>query len=361
MLAGVAFACGDLFHATSFDTACSDDAAPCLPPPVATSACQVDHAAAVEAAKRSCALLAACEAPIGDNQTGRCYANAIAAFDCTANPDRKLKHASADAGDGTARDQVSFWACMAGAGSCDAVRKCASPDGPANCTIDDGGGTFLGCAASGNLNVDSRIQCLTNNALGPMENCAAYGQSCASIGKNSSALCVGPQKRACTKTGCTGAALSVCDDAGVDHGVDCAQVGAGTCVEQGAYAAGCKPDTATTGAASGDVTCDTNQVATSYLTGYRETFDCTKLNGVCTPIHEAGAGTTPEKACFVPDGGCATDTCNDGGDPSVLHACVQGVVVDITCTAYADAGLGNCAHTVQTSEGPRAACSVRGK
>ncbi|HEY1954742.1 MAG TPA: hypothetical protein VGH28_04005 [Polyangiaceae bacterium] len=346
MLAAAA-ACVDLFHSTSgvlgicerdaSDPRCSPDASEAGPPEL----CAGDAAAAQSTAMQACALLAACDHPIGQNKTGACMVDAILAYDCEANPNRKVKGAAAQ-----------FWECMQTAKTCGDVGKCVFPDGVPGCTA----GGFLGCSQSTD-NVDSRIDCVQATPGGQGENCAAYGQTCNSLdpdAANLKAVCINPggQGRACVSATCSqGHYVSLCDDGGVDRGYDCADFGAGTCSFTGASPA-CKPESTGTCAATNDVTCSpTNVIAQGCVTGAPETIDCTAISGpgTCVPIEAGAPGVVPADACQVADGGCTDDTCSG----AALIACVRGRSVPIDCSKY---GLKPC-NTITTNEGSIVACS----
>ena len=344
-----AAACVDLFHSTgdvhgyceidASDPRCAGDAGEAGPPEL----CAGDAGAAQAMAIKACALLAACDHPIGQNKTGACMVNAILAYDCQANPNRKAKGSAA-----------AFWQCMQTANTCADVGKCVFPDGvPQGCTS----GGFLGCSQS-KSDPDTRIDCVQATDAGAQgENCAAYGQTCNSLdpdAANDKALCIngGGQGRACVSATCLqGHYVSICDDAGVDIGYDCADFGAGTCTLTGASPA-CKPESTGTCAATNVVTCSPgNILAQGCVTGAPETVDCTAISGAgtCQPTDGGGPGIVPAAACYVADGGCTDDSCSG----AALIACVRGRSVPIDCTKF---GLKTCT-TINTNEGAIAACS----
>ena len=270
---------------------------------------------------------------------------AILAYDCEANPNRKPKGAA-----------KAFWECMQNASTCDAVTKCTFPAGATQCT----NGGFLGCAVSAG-SPDTRVDCPVPTGVGGAagENCEAYGQTCDALdpdASNRNALCVGAQRRACTGNGCVSVGdagatyLSLCDDAGVDHGYDCTSVGGGTCDLAGPA---CRPEDGGSGAPhTNDVTCSSGNIrAQGSPAAFTESVDCTAISGsgTCVPIEGGAPGTVPSDACHTT--GCATDVCSG----AKLAACVRGREVDIDCVAL---GLQSCNANVQTEEqGPLAACS----
>ncbi|HEY2368881.1 MAG TPA: hypothetical protein VGH87_20940 [Polyangiaceae bacterium] len=339
-------ACVDLFHSTgdvkslcetdALDPKCTD-----APPPV--EICAPDGGVAQQRAIHACAWLAACGHPIGRNKTGECMVDAILAYDCAANPNRQAK--------GEAK---AFWNCMQNANSCAAVGYCIFPSaGGVACK----NGTFVGCEQNGNVDIDTRLDC-TQAGPGGGENCAPHGQTCSSLdpdAANNSALCVGPQRRACTgSVGCVDGGLSLCDDAGVDLGYSCANVGAGTCNPSGATPA-CEPQTeGGTCSPTNDVTCTAGSVrAQGCVTLAPESVDCTPISGpgTCVPIEAGAPGTVPSDACRVADAGCTDDTCDN--EAGALVACVRGRPVAIDCTKQ---GLKSC-QPITTAEGLVPACN----
>lgn len=334
----VSVACGDLFHSTSFDTLCTADAATPGCPHVAVTELCTDSATALARAERACAWLAACETPMGENRTGQCIANALMAYDCNANPNRQ-----------PTADARQFWLALASASNCEEIAKAIAPD---TCS---GAKTFVGCAVS---NPNVRIQCSTGSTVPTFESCPANGKSCA-VGL---AQCLGKESQFCSGTRCSGHDLIDCDnDAGLDHGVDCSQLGDGTCVATGA-APSCKPSSSIARAATTNVICDPSNVAIGSITGFEERVDCKVFAGVvdggapasptCAAIDGGGAGTSPRDACQGPSG-CKDDSC----DKTVLRACVQGNEIRFDCR---DVGLtGGCDPNAKTqADGAHAACKL---
>ncbi len=344
----LAAACVDLFHSTNATSLCDLDAnAPGCEggtPGEAgrPSLCAPDAGVAQSEALRACGWLSACEHPVGRNAMGACMVDAILAYDCHTNPDRMPRATAA-----------AFWQCMLVVKTCTDVAKCVMPDGLSSCM----NGGFIGCSNGANPN--TRFDCVTPTPEGGVaaaENCVMAAQTCDSQDRDASnhgALCVGPQGEHCSSSlGCQGTALSFCDDAGVDHGYDCADLGLGVC-DIGNSACTPTPDTDNTltclSGSSNDVTC-LGDKAIGCATGKAEQVVCTALSGAgtCNPI-EGGTGTVPSDGCFVADGGCATDTCDDAG----FTACVRGRSVPIDCNAL---GLGTCAQ-IATTEGTFPACT----
>ena len=333
-----AVACVDLFHGTDVPTLCDVDAsAPGCAGPVAADLCSPDAGVAQDRAVHACSWLATCESPIGHNATGSCMVDAILAFDCAANPNRKPKLSA-----------KAYWSCLDKAKSCADVHACTMPEGRGNCTT----AGFIGCYPN---NDNPRVQCLVSGVSPAAENCAARGQVCDSIGGtdggNNNAVCVGAKRRNCTVTGCNGSSLAACDDAGLDHGTDCSLFGEGSCITTGAQPA-CKPEGSNPWPATTDINCTGGGVAQGSASGFLETVDCTAISGLgtCTKVTNAPPGTPVVSACQGTSG-CSVDTC--GADGGALVACVAGRSVPVNCVAL---GLNPCDDTVPTLEGTRAAC-----
>jgi hypothetical protein len=347
----VAVACGgDLFHNTSFETLCTVDASTkgCPQKPI-TDLC-MDPASALARAEHACAWLAACQTPMGQNRTGQCIANALMAYNCSANPNRK-----------PVADAYQFWLALANANDCEAIAKAVAPAGLQRCNSKTNS-AFTGCGTDSTGNPNSRVQCAVADgvAFGAYENCIAYGKTCSATTTNDLSQCLGPAKRQCGITRCEGQKLINCNDAGLDFGMDCSQFGDGTCLSTGAQPA-CKPTSTNVRAATANVACDNQDIATGSVTGFEEHVDCKVFSGVvdggavpgplCQSIDGGAIGTIPRDACQGP-AACTDDSCSG----TVLRACVQGNEVKFDCK---DVGLNSCNPSVKTQEdGAHAACSL---
>jgi hypothetical protein len=346
-------ACFDLFHSTrDIRTICEIDAsAPgCVgsntggvpTPPDAGEAdfCAWTPPEARRRAEHVCAWLGACESPMGRNSFGPCMFQALLAYDCSANPNHPVQGKS-----------HALWGCLSGVASCGDVDACVFPGGAAACepaanrTVC---GTVTGAV---NSNTDVRFECTDGgpshpNAYG--ENCALWGQTCASNGRD--AICAGMAGLSCGNTkACVGrprTELQWCVD-GSDLGIDCASNGEQFCngvadaapswlacaVQSDAGA--CTPDPSATCA---------NGVAFSCPTGSIERIDCASLlqsDAGC----EAGALAPPfdwTSPCVIQPSGCA-ESCLG----TVLTGCARGAAFPVDC---ATEGLGAC-RTVRTDTG----------
>jgi hypothetical protein len=321
-------ACVDLFHATHFENACELDAAACDPEastsPFPTDFCAWTPAVAQNNAYRACAWLGACASPVGDNAFGPCAVQATLAYDCDANPNRRLLP-------GATHD---FWDRLWRAQSCaDVSRAIAPPNTVAQCAPSDA--SYAGCPFGGG----ALLTCEANDAGMALESCVAAGKICASVNgvsecAGSSAACAGEE----AGSSCVGATqLRDCDPAvGVfDQGLDCASVGGGRCVPGTLPAcaavgdAGCTPSAA--------VSC-ANGVASGCPSGVVEQVDCTALLG--TSSCDPGASGRPwdvSRACNA--GSCAnvSDTCSPDG--ARLTSCARGASISVDC---ATVGLSSC-------------------
>ena len=345
-------ACSDLFHATDdIHTACeldaSDDACKTAvdvdamsdaPPDAAPDApldfCTWDAARARKSAETACMLLGMCEEPMGKQRFGECMAHALLAYDCNANPNRKVK--------GPTRD---FWTCMASVTECGGVGACTYPV-PQGCPA----GTFVACGQ-----VDStaatRVDCPGQIGVVPKtENCAAWGQTCAAEGPFS--VCSGDTSFRCATpaaSACTGTALSDCPiDGGNNLGVDCKSFGVQACVTNGGLAA-CAAEGAKTCTPTTAVTCD-GDVARGCPSGVEEKVDCAAITlrpGTCDAFATPSAALGVASACF------AQTSCDDGGSSetcagSAITSCFGGVVYSVACA--------NGCTFATTPDGVRAAC-----
>jgi hypothetical protein len=343
-LGATSAACFDLFHSTSdIRTACEIDAQTpsCRPGP--TDFCAWTPADARQHAEHACAWLGACETPMGRNALGPCMFQALLAYDCAANPNHR------------ARDRGhELWDCLWQVQSCGDVAACVLPAGPPSC---DDAGSFTACARpTGNTGV--RIACdpAQGGASPPAENCALWGQTCASAGGR--AACSGDDGGfSCAQSECFGSELRWCD--GGDHGIDCASNGAGSCSgyptpNHAAWVACVAESDA--GACAPDTTAHcANGRAQSCPSGVVETIDCTALlgpRGGCVegPLDPAFDWTSP---CAVVPPECTLDSCADGG----AIGCTRGAAFAVDCASEA---LGPC-RMVSTELGAEhhAACSPR--
>ena len=134
---GAIVACVDLFHSTSdVQSICELDASDprCTDAPVPVEICAPDAGVAQQRAVHACSWLAACGHPLGRNKTGTCMVDAILAYDCAANPNRKAKGAAKD-----------FWTCMQTAKTCSDVDHCVFPEAGRSRART---ATFVGCSQS---------------------------------------------------------------------------------------------------------------------------------------------------------------------------------------------------------------------
>jgi hypothetical protein len=362
-------ACFDLFHSTAdVHTACdldarasgcpsapgSDASADAAAPPDAgaTDFCAWPSAEARQHAQHACAWLGACETPMGRNAFGPCMFEALLAYDCAANPNH-----------GVTTKAHALWDCLWQVKSCRGVDDCVFPQGTRGCGS-SGNYTACGTEADGAaVNTDVRVECVDGgvppypNAHG--ENCAFWGQTCASDGVIE--RCAGAGGLGCgSGRGCSGTPrneLLWCVDGG-DVGIDCANRGtkpgcnayfpngsdAGwvACMAE-SDAGSCPPDAS--------AACS-NGIALSCPSGVLEKIDCASLLqsvAGCTP----GALAPPfdwTSPCGVVPEHC-TESCTDAG----LTGCARGAAFALDCAAE---GLGPCGE-VSTDKGSavHAACA----
>jgi hypothetical protein len=342
--------CVDLFHSTDFETTAADastteasaDAAP-------QDICVTPAADALAVATRACALLSACESPIGDNAIGRCLPNAIAAYDCTASSLRPTSGAP-----------LAYWLCLKAASSCGDVQKCVYGDVARGCSD---AGAFTNCVPER----PARADCEPPFDGTKSENCSATGRICTANG-GTAGYCSGSSGLGCSgPSSCDGTRLHACatgtillEDGGkgtLDEGFDCAGYGAGECVHN-ATGASCKSTGDKPCATTDAVKCD-GDFAVGCPNGIEERVSCAALTGgkagTCTPT-VGGRIWDVSRACGISatDGGsgCARDTCSK----DKLSACVQGVSILIDCpTLGVTPALGTC-RQFETFDGARPAC-----
>jgi hypothetical protein len=351
-------ACFDLFHATDdIVTACTEDASQpgCQPAeasidgtPAPPDFCTWDAGTAHANAAHACAWLGACRSPMGDteqafargNAFGACMINALLAYDCSINPNRRPKAAT-----------LAFWECMASAKTCGDVQHCVQPTG-FNCNPPS---DFTKCYGE-----TVRLECTVEGGAASVENCAAWGQTCA--GDPSFGVCAagaGEAGISCRVSGCTGTRLDWCPEAGTNLGVDCVNYGAQSCIatptDSGVLPA-CQAEKADACAPTLPVTCNGSK-ASGCPSGVGETVDCAALLGASScHVPEAGVAPVPwdiSSMCHVDPPQCSVDEC-DGGNQ--LVACERGAKFTVDC---ASVGLGAC-RMVTTDLGTQthAACTA---
>lgn len=359
-------ACVDLFHDTDdvFPRACADGG--CSDAPIGDGGpvgpvvvCESEASRAVETAKTACAWLGACAGPYGINEPGACMLEALRAYDCAVDPLNVPRE-----------DRAAFWSCLRAASSarsCGDVTRCVFPKSTHSC------GTNLDTFACPNVGETAgadrfvRVFCHAGEIAGG-ENCAAVGGHCLKLGEApayqgcSTAL---PPTEApdCTRSSCqSGERLTVCSD-DLDGGVElaeleCAQSGGGRCgsgIGAGPGCIGFEPNT--------DASCQpdlkpycSGKLATRCSNGVTEEVDCARLGLDC----DATGAVQTHEACKVAagDAGDAGSSCVsecDEGDPDILHACMRGLPVTVTCSQL---GLGKCHDSVGADGVTTISCST---
>jgi hypothetical protein len=329
-------ACFDLFHSTAdILTACEIDAGNPLCRPAAgadaappTDFCAWSPAQARDHARHTCAWLGACESPMGGNALGPCMFQALLAYDCAANPNHRPKGQA-----------LQIWDCLWQAQTCDDVARCVLPDGAPTCATP---GTYATCAAPAGVSAGEsvRLACGPAQSAGPVaaENCALWGQTCATDGKR--AACAGDSTGlTCSQSECFGTQLHWCD--GGDIGIDCASNGAQRCdgfpsTSQVQWVACVAESDA--GACPPDPTarCSGGR-ARSCPSGVVETVDCAALLG--TPDACVSGRLSPDfdwtSPCSLAPPACEGDRCADGG----AIGCARGAPFAVDCAAEQ---LGEC-------------------
>jgi hypothetical protein len=361
MAAGVV-ACFDLFHSTrDLLTECMIDAK--------TPDCMADvnaasYPAAMDAGEQdfcdwpspvarlhaghACAWLSACETPMGRNAFGSCLFDALLAYDCAANPNHRVK--------GKAH---TLWDCLWRVASCPEVAQCVFPNGPPAVCMSSLDYTACGVTAAdgATTNIDVRIECGVDGAAHG-ENCALWGQICASDG--GAHRCTGAGGLGCGSRGCFGPALAWCTTNRTDVGIDCESNGAQDCgafpIASDAHWAACAPES-DAGTCVPDLAAScVGGTAFSCRAGIPEQINCKSLlesDAACDP----GSLSAPfdwTGPCTASAPECDADECTDGGN---LSGCVRGATVaePVHCR---DAGLGAC-HTAETDQGAarRSSCA----
>lgn len=338
-------ACTDIFHDTSFETcrdaSCRSDAADVVTPVTDATTplvnfCAWDSTEARSRAIRACAWLGACEGPLGESAFGLCVPRAQYAFDCTANPGMRPR-----------ADVEAFWSCLASAQTCGDVDACVFPGGVPDCHAVDAK-TVSTCGEGKNGAV--RFACTgasgSARATG-VEPCLLSGRTCSP--NQLTAACTGRKGFGdCPVSQCEGSSAVVCDLAAagtVDHGLDCASVGAGRCLAIDGGGA-CAPsddqpecdDSSDAGSVCGD------SGVLSFCVGKKKSqLNCSAFQLACTPGSLVAAD---------PITACDDHTCTDTTDACIgntLISCGHGKAVELDCSSV---GLGAC----RKLQNNRAAC-----
>ena len=347
-------ACVDLFHSTDFDTLC--DVSPSDPrcgtdaaggPDVVSEPaadapkrphpdfCSWNTLAKVESeAKRACALLGACEGPLGESVFGQCVVRAELAFSCDANPTLRPAGPTDD-----------FWSCLATATKCAEVDRCVFPTGIDVCgTVD--GGNFTSC---GNGNVSNQLKCAIpqGGRAVAVEPCAMRGKTCSTVavinGISAASSCTGTVSGfsagavACVASGCEGTVAKNCKaSAGVtiDDGFDCASQSAKCTIVasvpacESTNAPACTPDSppACVGAK-----------VTACVKGHELVVDCSVLGLDCDVAKLADADLYDlTAACTLAAPECTNEEACQG---ATLRSCGRGKMYEVDCVSV---GLGTC-------------------
>jgi len=294
------------------------------PPPMdaGTDFCTFSSAQAAAYAQKACLWLGACVSNADLNEYGKCYPLALEAYDCTLNPNQRVREGALH----------TFWDGLWHAGSCADVEKANGV--PPSCTP-----SITGCTSARDGGATDLVVACTDggNRYAKLVNCEMAGYTC-NIGActNSPLSCSGG-----ASGGCNGNVLHSCQhveiDSGtatayVDIGRDCTNFGAGSCFSQGSIA-GCLPgNSVSTCDASTSVTCTGDATAAGCATGHPETIQCEHF----------GLGST----CYPPGGGWASS----GRD--LAGACFNGSVIGIPVTVGCEGA------NVDDNGGPSGALSV---
>jgi hypothetical protein len=327
----LAGACTDLFHGTSFDSACTADAEACAI--VLDSTCAPTPAEGFAKAQRVCALLGACAGPLGSNAFGPCMEATLSAYDCSFRPSLPNRGV---------RD--TFFRCMRDAETlrtCDAVLGCVYPSGIQRCN--NAGAAFVGCQDHGD-NKYTRYVCPEGGGT-PLagESCTLSGTACRDIG--GTAVCANTDKTTCQGSLCSGTVYVECTDGGITRSTDCAFFGAGTCSSAGCTTA----DAGSCVADASAITCTGSQ-ASRCVDGQNDLVDCGRLGSTCHPSTAGAAAHDVPTACESATP-CQPDRC----DGAHVSSCAHGVAFNVDCTQI---GFTGCRVEMLPGEDqPRARCT----
>lgn len=373
-------ACVDLFHSTDVDAVeANDSAVDQAVPDVRVDApvdaghattgpidfCAADGGDNTALARHACALLAACESPLGTNSTGECLEHALPAMACKSAPNHPVSG-----------EALAFYRCIAAADRCapdpdagasEARHDIAGCVFPVGAVPKCGPGTFTACGFAADGQKDVRVDCEARpDASVRGESCSALGKTCI-VTSPVTSTCGDPVGSAdggvtCAKTGCNGTHLELCGDGttdgGVNRGFDCKDFGGGTCTDGNAGFPECAPSNSGAPCTPTAAVRCSKTAAIGCPNGLQEIVDCAALvaGATCTEI---SGGTRAQawdvgRACTlaVDAGACTEDTCS----ATHLIACVRGRPVNIDCQA--EFGSGSGCQQIGTGDGYRAACKA---
>jgi hypothetical protein len=281
-------------------------------------------------AAHACLWLGACLGTMETNDFGKCYADALLAYDCQLNPQLQVSgplHA--------------YWNALFQAASCNDVKAAVFPEGVPMCT--NPAATCANQLEGGTAYGNVAVECADGGGFLSAASCAAEGLTC------SAGHCVVPGDASCS-AGCVGNVAHVCGglDGAVsgsdDLGRDCSHVGAGQC-SVGSQVAGCKPAPVEAGMCNrAAATCSgMNALTTSCAGDFFVTFNCQDFPGDsgCTGM---APNPDPTRLCT---GWEATGPAAHCADAAVAELAGPAGFVVAGCR---DAGLSGCA-----TIGPRCA------
>lgn len=344
-------ACVDLFHSTDYATLCDLDAAACATADggaseadagspegdggVSPNFCTNSSSEAKKLAETTCARLGSCLVSGEQYGYGVCYLDALFAYDCTFNPDLRPRGASA-----------ARWDCLSKATTCGAIDQCLFAGTRPSCAPFDSGGSYAQCTDDGS----TLVFCSGTASAASIVPCPLGKQVCSEI-DTSTAVCAGPRKD-CTTTasaGCRGTALYRCSTLNgrtSDHGVDCAEIGDGRCIDDRGKLTVCAPGSdapeCTAAPSPAGVSCNGN-AAEICIRGKRIRVDCGELGLPCDPL--TAAANVFDSTFFAcrreKDAGEGCTYVEDRCDRSVLESCRIGRQFTVDCSKVP--GMKTCA------------------
>ncbi len=303
-----AFACGDVFHGTEYETACTRDKNACR----LHDYCALTPTEAQERAIRTCARLGSCAGPLGDNAFGACVANAILAYDCGARP-----------GQSPRAEARAYWDCLYAAtdaplaNACGMVEQCLIPPNTPQCsTLQDS----VGCAyPSGQIG--TRIACSDGGRVA-IQRCLDAPCVTASQIYAACTISTSPCTHGCAPTNDSVFVTCEPDGGPIRQLTDCHGIGDGRCTPYG-----CAPayeSDAGVSCTNSEVICR-GDTAVACANGYEDTVDCARLGAKCVahPLDDARA------SCVGTMDKCPVDFCQG----ATLFSCANGVVRSVDCTS----------------------------
>jgi hypothetical protein len=275
--------------------------------------------AAKKRAREACVYLGASIGTLGSAAFGKCYLQALRAFDCKVDPAR------APLG-----KKYALYKCLGAAKTKAAANTCVfgatvpRPCGLNATSTECGENSVVAQPANPRPRETERYRCVDVRVNG--ETCLLTGRRCRYNGAGVS-YCGGTGEIDCA-TGCDGSNLQYCIGGNSsDNGRDCALEGDGNCGVSGSTF-DCRPSDLGLGACTtGALACD-GDVVEKCIGARRVRVDCGRFGYTCRLPTTGLPPATLEEYCAPPVSGTCTESCSG----TTLQSCLLGGSITVDCT-----------------------------